>query len=83
MRRAIRLMADRGSFFEIGSLWGTDQIVGFVRFNVYPMGVVASDCRHINGGALTADNIKMVAGAPMVVCPYCGTTYQLTEEPKW
>jgi acetyl-CoA carboxylase carboxyltransferase component len=55
MRRAIRLMADRGSFFEIGSLWGTDQIVGFVRFNGYPMGVVASDCRHINGGAMTAD----------------------------
>ncbi len=55
MRRAIRLMADRGSFFEIGPLWGTDQIAGFVRFNGCPMGVVASDCRHINGGALTAD----------------------------
>ncbi|HEY5119688.1 MAG TPA: hypothetical protein VII90_09550 [Anaerolineales bacterium] len=35
------------------------------------------------GGALTADNIKMVAGAPVVTCPYCHTTYQLTEEPKW
>jgi hypothetical protein len=35
------------------------------------------------GGALTADNIKMVAGAPVVTCPYCGTTYQLKEEPKW
>jgi Na+/melibiose symporter-like transporter len=35
------------------------------------------------GGALSADNIKMVAGAPVVTCPYCGTTYQLTEEPKW
>jgi hypothetical protein len=35
------------------------------------------------GGALTADNIKMVAGAPMVDCPYCHTTYQLTEAPKW
>jgi hypothetical protein len=35
------------------------------------------------GGALTPDNIKMVAGAPVVTCPYCGTTYQLTEEPKW
>jgi len=55
MRRTIRLMADRGSFFEIGPLWGTDQIVGFVRFNGYPIGVIASDCRHINGGALTAD----------------------------
>ncbi len=35
------------------------------------------------GGALSTDNIKMVAGAPMVDCPYCHTTYQLTEEPKW
>jgi putative Mn2+ efflux pump MntP len=35
------------------------------------------------GGALTMDNVKMVAGAPVVTCPYCGTTYQLTEEPKW
>jgi Na+/melibiose symporter-like transporter len=35
------------------------------------------------GGALTTDNIKMVAGAPVVTCPYCDTTYQLTEEPKW
>ncbi len=35
------------------------------------------------GGALTMDNIKMVAGAPVVSCPYCNTTYQMNEEPKW
>ena len=35
------------------------------------------------GGTLTADNIKIVNGAPMVNCPYCHTVYQLTEEPKW
>lgn len=35
------------------------------------------------GGSLTADNVKMVAGAPVVSCPYCNSTYQLTEEPKW
>ena len=35
------------------------------------------------GGALTSDNIKLVNGAPMVTCPFCGTVYQLTEEPKW
>jgi len=39
-------------------------------------------CRNC-GGALTADNIKMVAGAPVVSCPYCNTSYQLSEEPKW
>jgi hypothetical protein len=35
------------------------------------------------GGALTMENIQMVAGAPVVSCPYCKSTYQLTEEPKW
>ena len=35
------------------------------------------------GGTLTADNITMVNGAPMVTCPFCHTVYQLTEEPKW
>jgi len=35
------------------------------------------------GGTLTAENIKIVNGAPMVNCPYCHTVYQLTEEPKW
>jgi acetyl/propionyl-CoA carboxylase alpha subunit/acetyl-CoA carboxylase carboxyltransferase component len=55
MRRAIKLMADKDSFFEIGPLWGTDQIVGLARFNGYPVGVIASDSRHTNGGALTAD----------------------------
>lgn len=55
MRRAIRLMADEGSFFEIGPLWGTDQITAFARFNGHPVGVVASDSQHVNGGAMTAD----------------------------
>lgn len=55
IRKGIRLLADEGSFFEIGPLWGTDQVTGFVRFNGHPLGVIASDSRHENGGALTAD----------------------------
>ena len=35
------------------------------------------------GGVLSPEDVKMVAGAPVVTCPYCHTTYQLTEEPKW
>jgi hypothetical protein len=35
------------------------------------------------GGVLTADNIQLVNGAPMVNCPFCHTVYQMTEEPKW
>jgi hypothetical protein len=35
------------------------------------------------GSPLSPEHISMVAGAPVVACPSCGTTYQLTEEPKW
>jgi hypothetical protein len=35
------------------------------------------------GGVLSAKDINMVAGAPVVTCPYCHTTYQITEDPKW
>jgi DNA-directed RNA polymerase subunit RPC12/RpoP len=35
------------------------------------------------GGELSPDNAEMVAGAPVIVCPYCGTTHQLKEDPKW
>jgi len=35
------------------------------------------------GGTLSSEDVKMVAGAPVVTCPYCHTTYQLTEQPKW
>jgi acetyl-CoA carboxylase carboxyltransferase component len=45
IRKATRLMADRDPFFEIGPLWGTDQVTGFVRFDGRPLGVIASDSR--------------------------------------
>lgn len=44
--------------------------------------IEAMQCKNC-GGTLKADNVKMVAGAPVVSCPFCGTSYQLTEEPKW
>ena len=55
IRRAIQLIADAGSYFEIGTHWGTDQVVGFIRMDGYPCGFIASDSSHENGGALTAD----------------------------
>lgn len=55
IRRIISLVADHDSFFEIGPMWGSDQVTGLIRVNGYPMGVIASDSRHPNGGALTAD----------------------------
>ncbi len=35
------------------------------------------------GGSISADQIRMVNGVPYVKCPYCGTTFEVTEEPKW
>ncbi len=35
------------------------------------------------GGSISADQIKINAGVPYVKCPYCGTTFEVTEEPKW
>jgi hypothetical protein len=42
----------------------------------------ALKCRNC-GSQLDKGAISVVEGAIMVTCPYCGTTYQLTEEPKW
>ena len=35
------------------------------------------------GGSVDANLIKIVSGVPYVTCPYCGTTFEVTEEPKW
>jgi Na+/melibiose symporter-like transporter len=35
------------------------------------------------GGSLSTENITLVAGAPVVTCPFCKSSYSLTEEPKW
>ena len=35
------------------------------------------------GAPLGKDDITLIAGVPTVSCPYCGVTYQITEEPKW
>jgi len=35
------------------------------------------------GGELQKDSITVKEGAVFISCPYCGSTYQLVEEPKW
>ena len=35
------------------------------------------------GAPLGKDDITLVTGVPTVTCPFCGVTYQITEEPKW
>jgi len=33
--------------------------------------------------SVDADQIKIVSGVPYATCPYCGQTFEVTEEPKW
>ncbi|MEE9615571.1 MAG: hypothetical protein V3T90_01005 [Anaerolineae bacterium] len=35
------------------------------------------------GGELKKDSITVKEGAIFISCPYCGSTYQMVEEPKW
>jgi DNA-directed RNA polymerase subunit RPC12/RpoP len=35
------------------------------------------------GASVNANQIKIVSGVPYATCPYCGTTFEVTEEPKW
>ncbi len=35
------------------------------------------------GGKLSGDSVSIEAGAVLVSCPYCNTSYHLEEAPKW
>ena len=35
------------------------------------------------GASVDTNQIKIVSGVPYATCPYCGTTFEVTEEPKW
>ncbi len=35
------------------------------------------------GAQLDKEAISLAQGAIVVTCPYCNTTYQMVEEPKW
>jgi hypothetical protein len=39
-------------------------------------------CRNC-GAELDKKSITLAEGAVIVSCPYCGTSYQMVEEPKW
>ncbi len=59
MRRAIELIVDHGSFFEMTSLYGRSQITGFARLDGHSVGVLANDCHHA-GGSMSAEGAQKV-----------------------
>jgi DNA-directed RNA polymerase subunit RPC12/RpoP len=46
------------------------------------MKAVALKCPNC-AASVDANSIKMVSGVPYATCPYCGHTFEVTEEPKW
>jgi acetyl-CoA carboxylase carboxyltransferase component len=52
-RAIINEVVDKGSFFEIGALWGTTAIVGLARLSGKSVGIVSLNCE-VNAGALDA-----------------------------
>jgi acetyl-CoA carboxylase carboxyltransferase component len=54
MRRIVRAVVDRESFFEIGRHWGKASITGLARLDGWPVALIASDPM-IYGGGWTAD----------------------------
>ncbi|MEO0467656.1 MAG: carboxyl transferase domain-containing protein [Pseudomonadota bacterium] len=57
MRKALLLILDQGSFFEIGKGYGRSQITGLARLNGQTIGVWANDGRHL-AGSMTADGAQ-------------------------
>lgn len=57
MRKLIRLIIDRGSFFEMGKGYGRSQITGLARLDGQPVGVWGNDGRHL-AGSMTADGAQ-------------------------
>ena len=53
VRRILKLVFDRESFFEMGYYYGRPLVSGLARLNGYPVGVIANDPRH-GGGAPNA-----------------------------
>jgi len=54
MRQIIDAVVDKGSFFEMGQMFGRPMITGLARLDGLPVAVLASDPYHY-GGAWTAD----------------------------
>ena len=53
VRRMLKMILDKGSFFEMGKGYGRGQVTGLARMNGQPVGVWANDGRFL-AGAMTA-----------------------------
>ncbi|TXL75200.1 methylmalonyl-CoA carboxyltransferase [Vineibacter terrae] len=59
MRQIVNAVVDKGSFFEMGKLYGRAVITGLARLDGWPVAFMASDPMHY-GGAWTSDTCQKV-----------------------
>jgi acetyl-CoA carboxylase carboxyltransferase component len=59
VRPIVEAVVDKGSFFEIGRLWGRSIVTGFARADGWPVAVMASD-PYFYGGAWTVDAARKI-----------------------
>ncbi len=59
MRKVIKHVVDKGTFFEMGRAYGRGQIVGLARLDGYSVGILANDCRYY-AGSMTANGAQKV-----------------------
>jgi acetyl-CoA carboxylase carboxyltransferase component len=60
IRPVIEAVVDRGSFFELGHLWGRSAVTGLARLDGWPVAMLASDPYHYGAG-WTAEASEKVA----------------------
>lgn len=60
MRRALELIFDRGTVFEMGRMWGRACITALARLDGWPVAVLASDPSYLGGSwdAKTAEKVE-------------------------
>jgi acetyl-CoA carboxylase carboxyltransferase component len=58
-RKLIKLIVDKGSFFEMGKQYGPGQITGLARLNGRPVGILSADCKYF-AGSMTAEGSQKV-----------------------
>jgi propionyl-CoA carboxylase beta chain len=63
MKEIIRRTADEGSFLEVHGEYAPNLVVGFARYDGYPVGIVANQPMHLAG---VLDNNSSIKGARFV-----------------
>lgn len=59
MRQIVDAVFDKGSFFEIGRMWGRSMVTGFARLDGWPVAVMANDPYHYAGAWTAAASEKV------------------------